>query len=209
MTIKEYMPDPCVDATCEDEDEVSYEAWDSNPGDDDEGSDEFEGGTVNRIPLTKGFVRFVMPTRFYGGGEARTIDPSAEILQIASRWVTDYARRHESPTYPVKALVDGEEVSFETVEDKFARLAVIWRKHNAGQSVTEYNHAAYLQIIGMGRDVVPLLLRELQDGKGDWLLALKYITGAKVTGPVVRGNFKAIREAWLQWGQEHGFWRQL
>jgi hypothetical protein len=108
-----------------------------------------------------------------------------------------------------RAMIDGTEVSFATKEEKFRALARVWIDYNFGRSVSQFHHAAYLQIIGMGMPVVPLLLQDLANGAGDWLVALKYITGAKVTTPEMRGNFQAIQQAWINWGQANGFGPEL
>lgn len=118
--------------------------------------------------------------------------------------------RKTTPLGPsLAALINGRSVAFDDAEAKFNRLAALWAEYNAGRSVTDFRHAAYLQIIGMGMPVVPLLLRELAEGRGDWVVALKYITGAKVTTPAMRGNFPAIRRAWLEWGRANGSGKEL
>jgi hypothetical protein len=61
----------------------------------------------------------------------------------------------------------------------------------------------------MGPAVVPILLKELEKGDGDWLIALKYITGAKVTTPEMQGNLAMIRHAWKVWGEANGGGQEL
>lgn len=124
-----------------------------------------------------------------------------EVHQIVSRFsVSPFSARPQR----ICALIEGETVEFSTIEEKFDKLARVWESYNYGKSVVRYDHAAYLQIIGMGWTIVPRLLRELKNGAGDWLLALRYITGANVTTPDMRGNFPAIRQAWIRWGEENG-----
>ena len=110
---------------------------------------------------------------------------------------------------PLTAIINGREQVYNNIAEKFHALARVWSDYNAGRSVTEYQHAAYLQVIGMGRDAVPFLLREIARGNGNWLLALKYITGAVVTNPEMRGDFDAIRRSWNDWGIANGFGDEL
>lgn len=61
----------------------------------------------------------------------------------------------------------------------------------------------YLRIIGMGRRVLPLLLKELEENKDHWLVALNAITGQD---PAPNGStFDEAVVAWLAWGRTHGY----
>jgi hypothetical protein len=115
----------------------------------------------------------------------------------------------DRPPIPNCALINGESSDYGGVEAKFYALANEWREYNLGRSTTEYCHAAYMQIIGMGKEIVPFLIEQVKAGDGDWLVALKYITGAKVTTPDMRGDFARIREAWLGWAQDYGIGNEL
>jgi hypothetical protein len=52
----------------------------------------------------------------------------------------------------------------ESVEQKFQRLAAGWRAETGHlSSITKmFNHPAYQEIIGLGADVTPSFLRDLQ-----------------------------------------------
>ena len=65
-------------------------------------------------------------------------------------------------------------------------------------------HPAYLEIIEMGEDALPLILRELRDRPGYWFEALKAITKQTPVPPEDRANAKRAREWWLRWGKERG-----
>jgi hypothetical protein len=61
-------------------------------------------------------------------------------------------------------------------------------------------HPSYLRIIGMGRDVLPLLLSELKSSPEHWFVALNAITGED---PVPDGaSFGEAVSAWINWGEE-------
>lgn len=76
-------------------------------------------------------------------------------------------------------------------------------------------HPAYQQIIGLGPDVVPLLLAELEGHPDHWFWALHAITREDPVPSESRGKIKAMAQAWLDWGKRHGYntdrsrWMQL
>jgi hypothetical protein len=107
------------------------------------------------------------------------------------------------------ALIDGRTVQFGSIEEKIDALAEVWRKFCRGRSVIEYNHAAYMQVIGIGIEAMPILLKKLEDGDSDWIVAMKYIAGTTTTTPEMRGDVQTIRQSWLDWGTANGFWQRL
>ena len=64
-------------------------------------------------------------------------------------------------------------------------------------------HPTYQRIIGMGKDVLPLIFRELQEHGGHWIWALRSITGVDAALP--DHNFTQAREAWVEWDRQHGY----
>ena len=65
------------------------------------------------------------------------------------------------------------------------------------------SHPSYLRIIGMGREVLPLLFQELSDHPDHWLVALNAITGED---PAPMGStFNEAVETWLAWAKERGY----
>src|SRR5436190_564427 len=58
----------------------------------------------------------------------------------------------------------------ESVEQKFRRLATVWRAETEHLSSTTmlFNHPAYQDIISLGPDVVPSLLRDLEKEPDHW-----------------------------------------
>lgn len=80
-----------------------------------------------------------------------------------------------------------------------------WRKETQHtSSMTKMiSHPSYRRIMGMGRDALPLILRELQARPDHWLVALNAITGED---PVpAESKFNEAVEAWLAWGKEKGY----
>ena len=94
----------------------------------------------------------------------------------------------------------------QSVNERFRELVRIW-KADAGplSSTTEMAmHPAYQQIIGLGPEAVPLLLRELQREPDHWFWALKAITGVDPVEPANRGRLEEMARVWLRWGREQG-----
>lgn len=87
---------------------------------------------------------------------------------------------------------------------RFRRLAQIWREERGPMSsLTEMvMHPAYQEIIGMGRDAVPLLLRELEREPDHWFAALRAITGVDPVPSTMRGRVRQMAQAWLTWARE-------
>ena len=95
----------------------------------------------------------------------------------------------------------------ESLQQRFQRLADTWHKavaHHSSSRVRN-NHPAYQEIIGLGNSVVPLLLRDLEQTGRHWFWALKVITGADPVPREDHGRIPKVTEAWLRWGQEHGY----
>lgn len=95
----------------------------------------------------------------------------------------------------------------ETVEERFRRLAAVWhRETDFLSSMAESSrHPAYQQIIRLGPDVVPLLLRDLEENHTHWFDALRAVTGADPVPPSAGGNIPKMAEAWLTWARGRGY----
>lgn len=92
------------------------------------------------------------------------------------------------------------------VAERFQSLAAQWRAETAVlSSITEKSmHPAYQRIIGLGPEVVPLLLRELRRAPDHWFWALKAITDTDPVPTSARGRLREMAECWLKWGEEQG-----
>ncbi len=92
------------------------------------------------------------------------------------------------------------------LRQEFAALAEEWRQETMFFSSTSaiVSSFAYYRIIGLGRAVVPLILRDLQEHGGHWFLALRALTGENPVAPEVAGSMKKMTQAWLEWGRQHG-----
>ncbi|MEM8638095.1 MAG: hypothetical protein AAGG51_04630 [Cyanobacteria bacterium P01_G01_bin.54] len=93
------------------------------------------------------------------------------------------------------------------VRSAFYALVEQWHQENRYTSSTHQMvlHSAYQQIIGLGEPVVPLLLEELEKKTGRWFWALKAITRQYPVPPEHQGRTKLMIQAWLDWGEQHGY----
>lgn len=91
---------------------------------------------------------------------------------------------------------------------RFFELARRWRAETGFYSNPEriMAHPAIVEIMAMGRDVAPLLFRELERRVDHWFTPLRRVLG---TGPVIpyehRGRVAEMRRIWLEWGRRHGY----
>jgi hypothetical protein len=90
---------------------------------------------------------------------------------------------------------------------KFQILRQEWGAQTAHlSSITEIAmHPAYQQIIGMGEEAIPFILKELRKKTAHWFWALKSITGEDPVPSNQRGRMDQMRDAWLRWGNEQGY----
>lgn len=92
------------------------------------------------------------------------------------------------------------------VTERFRELADRWRAdvRLLSSSTESAMHPAYQQIIALGSDAVPCILRELERDPDHWFWALKAITGVDPVEPTERGRIRGMAHAWLRWAREEG-----
>lgn len=90
-------------------------------------------------------------------------------------------------------------------ELEFRALAEKWRRDTQHTSSVNkmITHPSYMRIVGMGREVLPLLFKELSERRDHWLVALNAITGEDPAPEV--SNFSEAVDAWLAWGHTKGY----
>src|SRR5205823_13379721 len=94
----------------------------------------------------------------------------------------------------------------ETLEQRVTRLLNLWRAETAPFSSTTKitGHPAYQELIALGRPVLPLLFRDLEQSQdGHLSRALAAITGAHPVPEEDHGRIRKIAEAWLRWAREN------
>lgn len=88
-----------------------------------------------------------------------------------------------------------------TPEESFNEQAERWKNETGHlSSITKaIVHPSYLRIIGMGKQAIPLLLKELQERPDHWLVALNAITGEDPAPE--DATFMEAVAAWIHWGR--------
>lgn len=91
------------------------------------------------------------------------------------------------------------------LERRFRELAVQWREEGGVYSGREmFEVPSYRAIMAMGRPVVPLILRELEQRPDHWYFALRHLTGADPVSDEHRGRLHEMARDWVDWGYAHG-----
>ncbi len=86
-------------------------------------------------------------------------------------------------------------------EIRFNELKQTWEKETEHLSaITEISmHPAYQQIIGMGKEALPHIMKELATMPTHWFWALRSITGENPIPADKIGKVNEMAEAWLMW----------
>ncbi len=97
------------------------------------------------------------------------------------------------------------------LEVRVQRLIAEWRTERGySASINKWVQLpAYRQIVELGTDdpseIIPLLLRELEQTPDHWFWALKDLTGINPVQADSRGNVLKMAADWLCWGRNQGF----
>lgn len=113
-------------------------------------------------------------------------------------------RRKKLAKYRVIYEGESGSIRLETdLERTFRALADEWLNETSHLSnpVDKFMHPALVQIIGMGRPAVPLILQEVQKMSGHWFYALRHITRTNPVLPEDEWSVEKTAEAWLAWGR--------
>ena len=89
------------------------------------------------------------------------------------------------------------------LQARFDELKREWSDDVAGYSVIQQMvaHPAHLKILALGRNVLPLVLREFAENGGHWLPALQALTGENPVPREEWGDMRAARKRWRKWGE--------
>ena len=90
---------------------------------------------------------------------------------------------------------------------EFEHLASEWKRETAHLSSLTMivEHHAYQEIIGMGKEAIPMILRDLTGPQAQWFWALRAITRESPVRPEDRGDIEAMTVAWLDWGKNRRY----
>ena len=93
-----------------------------------------------------------------------------------------------------------------SIEREFARLVAKWKDETRAFSTTydKVVNDSFLQIMALGKAVVPLILEDLKHQGGHWHTALQVLAGENPVPEGFDGNSVKVREIWLEWGAGRG-----
>jgi hypothetical protein len=105
-----------------------------------------------------------------------------------------------------KALAHSQTSVAEPIEERFREQANKWKRETGHLSspTQKIMHPSYQAILGMGREVLPLLLRDLSQNRTDWFWALSYITQENPIRREDAGKMDKMLAAWIDWGRTRG-----
>lgn len=91
--------------------------------------------------------------------------------------------------------------------ERFGALTERWRSETGGYSSPAQiaSHDAYLSIIALGCDAVPLIIEELRTKGGFWYPALRALTGASPVPAEALGRPELMKRAWIEWAETNGY----
>lgn len=93
-----------------------------------------------------------------------------------------------------------------SVESQFRALATKWKEDTklTSSSSEMILNPSYQRIIGLGPEVIPLVLKDLQESGCHWFWALQALSGKNPIKAEDAGRVKKMAQAWLEWGRENG-----
>ncbi len=109
----------------------------------------------------------------------------------------------DDPIYKPQRSVTNEQA---ILNQEFRELAQTWRRQKGGISSIsrKVSIPSYLRIIGLGSEIIPLILEELQRQPDHWFVALEALTNANPVSESEHADFNQTVAAWLRWGRERG-----
>ena len=95
----------------------------------------------------------------------------------------------------------------DTLEAQFAKSSKSAFKHFGASSDLSrlFYSKGYIEVIGLGSRVVPLLLRDMKEKRRPWIFALEAITRQNAARHVEPGDIRSAINAWLVWGKRRRF----
>ena len=102
-------------------------------------------------------------------------------------------------------FITNRTVTISNLENQFNKLSADWKKQTAIYSNTLHiiRNDNYLDIIGMGKEALPLILKDLEKEPEHWFVALKAIAKENPVPKESYGDIEKMRFYWLQWGKKN------
>lgn len=96
-----------------------------------------------------------------------------------------------------------------TVAQKFHALASEWLRDTGivSNPVEIFMHPAHVKLLGMGPEILPLVLKEVEKMSGHWFMILDAISPENPVTPEDETSPERTARAWIEWGKERGLLR--
>ncbi len=93
----------------------------------------------------------------------------------------------------------------ENLKKNFQLYKNIWEEQTLlSSNMTEIiNNSAYLSIIALGADVIPLIIQDLRNDENHWFSALESLTGSHPIKKEHKGIFNLMKSDWLDWADKN------
>ena len=147
------------------------------------------------------------PISAYGVSVRFLPHESPVTADVEDSWFVDPSRdeadNQAATTFELREAVDVQV----NVQREFEQLASEWKRDTAHLSDPSMiaEHRAYQEIIGMGEEAVPMILRDLEKSPALWFWALRSIAGESPIRPEDRGDIDAMTSAWFDWGRRRRY----
>lgn len=99
--------------------------------------------------------------------------------------------------------------TFQTLEQRFSSLSATWKERSKYSSSVQQitSDLAYLQIISMGQEALPLIFKDMKNDPNHWFVALTSITqGINPIKKEHRGDLVAMTSDWLEWAVNNNYY---
>ena len=98
-----------------------------------------------------------------------------------------------------------QDVYQQNLKKKFQLYKNIWEEQTLFSSnMTEIiNNSAYLSIIALGSDVIPLIIQDLRNAENHWFSALESLTSINPIKKEHKGIFNLMKSDWLEWADKN------
>ena len=137
----------------------------------------------------------------------QTLRPPEIHIRWVGKWIPIVTKGSEVAGV---AAVSSRAPETESVERLFSEQAEKWQRETGHLSspTQRMMHPSYQAILGMGREhereIVTLLIRDLQQSGRSWFGALSYITKENPIGRNDAGKMDKMVGAWVRWGRDKG-----
>lgn len=123
-------------------------------------------------------------------------DSSSDPLSVVNRSSIDNEGMKHAARMPVNRVAE----LFDTLTEQWEMDCMF-----SSSSTEMHMHPAYQQVIGLGPEVIPFVLRAMNDGQFHWDHALRALTRDDPVPEDSAGDMVKAQNSWMKWAQEHGY----